>query len=529
MHTNNKIRILISILILAFLSFSFGTDVTEQALTNKQNVQIRGGQSVFYTDGEEVESWDNFMEKEIQSGHLKLAATQTETMENYVHQRYDLFYQGIKVWGAQLIRHQKDGITYCINGRYYQDIEIPVIPEIRGEEAVDIAESDLAQNNFRLEGEPELVVFPTEEKYYLAYKIILTKFDSQMIYFINAWTGEVVFKYNNVQTDATIGIGSGTLGDQKKMSTEFKENQYWAVDILRPALLVTADMWHSEDIYSAYYMVDDDNHWTEAPAVDAHAYLGWVYDYFYLVHNRKGMNDDNMDQVICIHLGSDYSNAFYHPSTKWIYFGDGDPSSEYPVCTALDVVAHEFTHGITDHTSKLIYAYEPGALNEAFSDIMGVSCEFFHQPEGSGYLKAEWWEGEDYHKVFQAGRDLSNPSRIYVVAQWGWSYPDHYSKRYILPIDFDNGGVHINMTIATHWYYLLAHGGTNKTSWMHVNGIGLNKAEKIAYRTWVYYLFPSADFSDARWASIQAVSDLYGSGSTESSRVERAWSAVGVY
>jgi len=75
----------------------------------------------------------------------------------------------------------------------------------------------------------------------------------------------------------------------------------------------------------------------------------------------------------------------------------------------------------------------------------------------------------------------------------------------------------------------LAHGGTNRISGINVSGIGLSKAEKIAYRAWVYYLFPSADFHDARIATIQAARDLYGAGSTEKSRVTRAWNAVGVF
>ena len=38
---------------------------------------------------------------------------------------------------------------------------------------------------------------------------------------------------------------------------------------------------------------------------------------------------------------------------------------------ALDIVAHELTHGVTEFTSNLIFRNESGALNEAFSDMMG--------------------------------------------------------------------------------------------------------------------------------------------------------------
>ena len=38
----------------------------------------------------------------------------------------------------------------------------------------------------------------------------------------------------------------------------------------------------------------------------------------------------------------------------------------------IDVVAHEMFHGVTDHTARLEYAFQPGALNESYSDIFGT-------------------------------------------------------------------------------------------------------------------------------------------------------------
>lgn len=528
MHTKNR-WIVIGALLLAFSSLSFNLHVKSLNPSKEGTFTINEGQAVFLISYNEVIPLSKLMDKEIAAGNLKLALTQAEDPGGYVHQRYDQYYQQVKVWGAQLIRHTRSGDLYCINGRHYDDIEVETTPAIGKEEASRIAAAHLMDDAFALAGEPELLILPLEQEYKLAYKVAHTKFDSLMISFVDALTGEVILKYNDVHFDATIGLGKGTLSDKKKLSTEYKNAKYWKIDIMRPAKLITGHMWYTEDVYTTYYITDDDNNWTDGAAVDAHNYLGLVYDYYYLVHGRKGMNNANMENVITVHLGVNYSNAFYHGYTKWMYFGDGDSASEYPICTALDVVAHEFTHGVTHHTSDLIYTFESGALNEAFSDIMGVSCEFFQQPEGWGYLKAEWWEGEDYHKVFQAGRDLSDPARLYVIAEWGWRFPDHYSKRYILPLNMDNGGVHINMTIASHWYYLLANGGTNKTSGLSVSGIGISKAEKIAYRAWVYYLHPSSNFASARSATYQAAVDLYGSGSTEATRVAQAWNAVGVY
>ena len=64
-----------------------------------------------------------------------------------------------------------------------------------------------------------------------------------------------------------------------------------------------------------------------------------------------------------------------------------------PLSGSLDIVAHELTHGVTSSSSNLIYMNESGALNEAFSDIMGTSVEFFFQPPGAGVGQADYLLG----------------------------------------------------------------------------------------------------------------------------------------
>ena len=51
---------------------------------------------------------------------------------------------------------------------------------------------------------------------------------------------------------------------------------------------------------------------------------------------------------------------------------------------ALDIVAHELTHGLTQYTSNLIYRNESGALNEAFSDILGTGRRVLLSDAGNG-------------------------------------------------------------------------------------------------------------------------------------------------
>ena len=56
----------------------------------------------------------------------------------------------------------------------------------------------------------------------------------------------------------------------------------------------------------------------------------------------------------------------------------------------------------------------------------------------------------------------------------------------------------------------------------------MNKAELIAFRTLNVYLTANSDFADARVASIEAATDIYGACSVETRAVVDAWQAVGV-
>jgi Zn-dependent metalloprotease len=517
--------------LLVFSSVSF-VQIQDLPLAGKASeIVISSGRPIQASTGRELTMMKAYLSVQVKSGNLRSFKIQTEEDLGIVHHRYESYYQGVKVWGAQLIEHQRNGKTYLINGQIFDDLALSVIPALEPQTAAAVALADLKDPVFEPLGEPELLILPLKTGYVLAYEVKYARTDALMISFVEARTGAVLFKYNDVKTQNSIGYGVGILGDAKKLSVQFKDNKYTMIDLMRPGKLVTADMYNGEDIRTTYYINDTDNVWTDPVAVDAHAYIGWIYDYFYLVHNRRGMDGANSQLVVNIHYGKNYSNAFYTSQTNWLYFGDGDPNQQYPYTAALDIVGHEFAHGVTQTTSGLIYWGASGALNEAFSDIMGVSCEFFHQPTGNGYMQADWWEGEDIRKPFAAGRDLSDPHRLVFMAQYGWRYPDHYSEYYDFSAynNWDNNGVHINQSIATHWFYLLANGGTNRKSGISVTGIGVGDAERIAYRGWVNYLTPNATFHDARVATIQAAVDLFGASSTQVNRVTTAWNAVGVY
>lgn len=52
-------------------------------------------------------------------------------------------------------------------------------------------------------------------------------------------------------------------------------------------------------------------------------------------------------------------------------FGDGDGVVFQRFTAALDIIAAELTHGVTQFTAQLAYQDQPGALNMSMSDVFG--------------------------------------------------------------------------------------------------------------------------------------------------------------
>jgi thermolysin len=219
-------------------------------------------------------------------------------------------------------------------------------------------------------------------------------------------------------------------------------------------------------------------------------------------------------------------------------YGDGDQNLRNNFSGALDVVAHELTHGITNFSSNLIYCNESGALSESFSDIMGVSVEFYYQARGPEKMQSDWYIGEDvFFGEDYAIRSFARPT--------DFGDPDHYANRYQADCrpETDNGGVHINSSIPNHAFYLFVMGGKRAPTGEDIDGIGfenLEQAEKIFYRAFTFFLTPNSNFSDARQATQQAARELYGTGDPPYSvhptplgvferQLHWAWDAVGVY
>jgi len=259
----------------------------------------------------------------------------------------------------------------------------------------------------------------------------------------------------------------------------------------------------------------------ESAAVDAHYGTAVTWDYYKSVHGRDGIFGDGTGSFNRVHYGSNYVNAFW--DGKKMTYGDGDGTNYGPL-TSLDVAGHEMSHGVTENTADLTYAGEPGALNEATSDIFGSLVELFaaNADDPGDYLI-----GEEFDLAAHLGiRRMDTPSS-------DGSSVDCWSPT-VGQLD-----VHYSSGVGNHFFYLLAEGSGEKTiggvahdsstcDGSTVTGIGHELAGKIWYRALTVYMTSGTLYSDARTATMTAAGDLYGADSAEQNAVAAAWSAVSV-
>jgi Zn-dependent metalloprotease len=503
-----------------------------------------------------IRAWDSGIDSMLRTGNLEVRRVDSDTLVNgRTHTRMRQLHRGVPVVGAELTRQTDDiGATVSIYGTTYPDIDIEVTPALSMEEAaaVVLQQSGVELGPSRM---PTLCVFPTADGFRLAYRATAFSAEGGTAYVIDANDGSILHQTDAVERQSAVGVGTGVLGDQKKMSVTSDSGAFNARDPLRPPLLTTYDL-HENLQRTLDFLngrislgvsdraTDTDNTWTDGAAVDAHAQTGYFYDYYFKRFGRRGLDDNNFRLLSIVHpvarsavrtqspavIGTFYLNAFYYGSGVMVY-GEGLPDDltaggqhwNY-LAGALDVVAHELTHGITDFTSDLIYENEPGALNESFSDMMGTAVEFFYQQPGTGLRQADYLIAEDV--VTPGGiRSMANPA--------AFGQPDHYSRRAVLPNDdaHDNGGVHVNSGIPNHVYFLAIEGGTNRTSGLSVQGVGQanrDQIEKAMYRGFTLMMPSNASFSVARAVTIRAATDLYGGSSAAVRALTQAWTAVGV-
>lgn len=243
-----------------------------------------------------------------------------------------------------------------------------------------------------------------------------------------------------------------------------------------------------------------------------------IWDLFAEIFGRMSVDGAGTPIVVTVHYGTDYDNAFWNGSQ--LVFGDGDGEIFGPFTEPIDVMAHEFTHGVTEHTAALTYDGQPGALNESVSDVFASICK--QRSLGQTVAQADWLIGEG---IFMPGvratalRSMEDPGSAYDDPRLGKDPQVGSMADYVATSD-DSGGVHINSGIPNRAFCLAA---------IALGGHSWEQAGPIWYRALTGgQVGADTNFSGFARATVAAATELYGGDPQVADRVRQAWDRVGV-
>ncbi len=465
-----------------------------------------------------------------------LALKHGEDSNGFQYIRYQQQYQGIPVFGKQLLVHLSPQQTVtAVNGDIFPVSAMNHVQSLAGsstqaqvtsDEAVSAAIRHMqlsVSEAYQVVKSPTLVYFDVGSELKLAYSLtISTDFAHSWNYIVDAHNGEVIKRYTTAFNEVVNGQGLDMHSQTREFKTWKQDGNYWLVDQTLPhdegtyepinggfadfGNMYIMDAQNNRDARSFIRSSSPNSGWS-GKAVSAAYNTKTVYDYYKNVHGRDSYDGKQANLVAVINVDNNYNNAVWSNNIMW--YGDGDNQIFSPLVQCLDVAGHEMSHGVIGTTAGLLYENQSGALNESFADVFGAMVD-----------REDWLLGEDCTLASPGHlRSMINPASG-VSAQ-----PSKLSEYRNLPNTEagDNGGVHINSGIPNRAAYLIAEGLSNENLG---TSIGRNKTEKIYYRAITQYLTPTSQFIDARRALIQAAEDLYGANSIETQAVAAAFDQV---
>lgn len=255
---------------------------------------------------------------------------------------------------------------------------------------------------------------------------------------------------------------------------------------------------------------DQDNDWVDTDKkTGAQAFwaVNAARDYYF---NKLYVPFGGNVKKLKIHCNSNLGGpARFVKDSKRPYFNvSKDNTNGYTSAAAFDVMAHEFTHFFISETCKLesgtllLDLQESAALNEGFSDILGMLAERWK------WGWCDWTVGED------------------LGAGWTKSFHSPHTDPFVTASDY--GGTnwdvifpHGNAGPLRKWFNRMSQGEWN---WpIPYGGIGLDKSELLVRDLVTWNLWPRSGYNDARSQSMHIAAEHWGVCSPEWKAVERAW------
>jgi Zn-dependent metalloprotease len=487
----------------------------------------------------------------LEQEYVKVDSTDTLDRGG-VYARYQQYYKGYPVEFKALTVFSRCEIVSQVSGSIVEGLDISDNVIISEEEALDAAMSFLNADNYRWlvpayenahkakEDDPNATLKPVgtlliskkldpeeedaAENYALCWKFNVpildtVNVDSTTIDSLNS-TIAVYVNANNGTIHTSLDFGQDGFFVQGSLQTWYYG---YMTDAIHTGTCTFCSYYQLEDYRGIEttrgdnLLEDGNNNWIngdQKTGASAHWAVERAYDYFL---HRLGRGKSQETQIRVDEKGLP-GNARYQPynnNLDQIYLRPDNSSPTSPSASALDLMAHEYTHAMIYRSSQLgsdKRSLEAASLNEGFCDIFGMLTE-------------RWvWGGADWTFGEKLGyqRNFNDPLNDIPVAS-----PDYYGGLQWLIEGYGQKDPHRLSGPLRRWFNLLSQGEWN---WLPAySGIGLDRAESLSFITMTWNLWSGSDYNHA-YAQTLYTADKHFGGRCGYVwiKVRQAWHNVGV-
>ena len=291
--------------------------VSQLAMLAQQDSDSGGALNISATTHDSIKEWDTTINRMVQSRELVARVIRADPiLQDRQHETLVQHYQGVRVYGGSLSRQTSRGVTVSILGTLLTGIALDPVPGLSAVQALTMIQN-VSGGTLVGTDSPELIIFRTLiGTYALSYRATMS---DAKTYYVDASSGEVLWTVDEVKTQRAVGVGTGVLGDRKKIASRKAAGAFRTHDELRPASIRTYDTRGSEVVnnrlllgqaFDSDFPTDLDNTWTHPAVVDAHVHTGWTEDYLYKEQTWKGVDDQNSAITSIVHSGLK-NNAYF--------------------------------------------------------------------------------------------------------------------------------------------------------------------------------------------------------------------------
>ena len=495
------------------------------------------------------------------------------------HHKLQQMYQGLEIYGGEVIIHSQDGNPIRVNGVVFPTPrELNLGKElVTAQKAMELAYDDLGLNReagksnvilqlLEVTDQAKKIIVYKNEKPHIAWHLDLhPNHLSDWQYFIDVQTGEILRKYNNVcrfhhydlddikpsytsdiptsnpepmdlpqQIQAfdgpAIGMGVDLKGVNQQIHCLEAGGQYalmdgsramfksWGSESVKPqGIIWTLDTKREKPSQQGYraYQVISNSSTFNNPTAVS-AHTNSATAYLYALNTFNRNSINGSGGSIVSFINIVDENGSEIDNAFW--------GNETMMYGNGKQIAKDFALGLDVAGHEMFHGVIQNTAGLEYMNESGALNESFADIFGAMIDRDDWQMGEDIvlPGVFpnNALRDLSNPHNGGNSLNDLGYQPNHNNSKF--NGTEDNGGVHINSGIHNFAFYKVATRiGSSEED-------GKAKAEQIFYRALSVYLTRFSSFIDARNAAVSAAQDIHGANSPEVQIVNQAFDEVGI-